>query len=135
MTRRPTKLTPEVQERIAVLIRAGNTVEVAAGATGIGRGTFYEWMARGEKDGAANRPHRNFRAAIEQARNESEAAMVARIAKAASNGSWQAAGWLLERRYPERWTKREQMPKGEEGDRLDELTARRVARVAGGAGT
>jgi hypothetical protein len=30
---------------------------------------------------------------------------------------------------------REQMPEGEERDRLDELTARRDARVAGGAGT
>jgi hypothetical protein len=30
---------------------------------------------------------------------------------------------------------RDRMPEGEERDRLDELTARRVARVAGGSGT
>lgn len=102
---RPSKLSPDVQAQIAALIRAGNTVEVAAAAAGIGQGTFYEWMARGEKPGAANVPFRGFREAIEQARAESEAGMVARIAKAASNGSWQAAAWLLERRAPERWAK------------------------------
>lgn len=140
---RPSKLTPEVQTQISQLIRAGNTVEVAAAAAGIGEGTFYEWMARGDKPGAAHDSFREFRAAIEQARAESEAGMVARIAKAASNGSWQAAAWLLERRAPERWAKaaeRRLLADQESADKqqvapdpfseADELAARRAGRAA-----
>jgi hypothetical protein len=36
--------------------------------------------------------------------------LVARIAQAAGKGSWQAAAWLLERRFPERWMKPTERP-------------------------
>ena len=99
------KLSPEVQEQIVRLIKVGNTNEVAADAAGISRATFFSWMDRGKKVGKTNKPYRDFREAVEQARAEAEATLVARIAKAAQNGSWSAAAWLLERRAPERWGK------------------------------
>lgn len=98
----PSKLTPEVQERVAMLIRVGNTVEIAAQATGIGRSTFFLWMNRGAE---GVEPYVQFVAAVEQSRAEAEATLVTRIAKAAANGSWSAAAWLLERGSPERWAK------------------------------
>lgn len=101
---RPSKLTPEITERVAALIRAGNTVEIAAQAMGISRATFFSWMNRGE-DARPESPYGQFRGAIEQARAEAEATLVTRIAKAAANGSWPAAAWLLERGSPERWAK------------------------------
>ena len=99
------KLNAEATEQVVRLVRAGNVVEVAAAAAGISRSTFFAWMNRGQKSGAANAAHREFREAVIQARAEAEANLVARIAKAAQNGSWSAAAWLLERRAPERWGK------------------------------
>ena len=49
---RPSKLTPEVQEKIVTAIRAGNYAQVAAVYAGIGERTFYRWMERGEKSKA-----------------------------------------------------------------------------------
>ena len=104
---RPSKLTEEVQTRIVQLIRAGNTVEVAAKTAGISEATFYGWLARAEAEASkrAGVPFVEFRAAVLQARAEAEAMLVTRIAKAAGNGSWAAAAWLLERRFPQRWAK------------------------------
>lgn len=102
---RPSKLSPELRDKVAGLIRAGNTVEVAADAAGIGESTFYDWMARGSKAGKAEAPFREFREVVERAQGEAEAVLVTRIAKAAQDGSWSAAAWLLERRNPERWAK------------------------------
>jgi transposase len=108
---RPSKLSPELQEKVAGLIRAGNTVEIAAEASGISEATFYAWMARGERSGKADAPYRAFRDAVEQAKAGGEAMLVTRIAKAAADGSWSAAAWLLERRSPERWTTNKTAPK------------------------
>lgn len=139
---RPSKLTPEVQERIASLLRAGNTVEIASQAAGISPETYYAWMNRGLTDKPADKPYREFRSAVETARAESEAVLVTRIAKAAANGSWTAAAWLLERRNPAQWAKAsERRALAEQDDSeavdpfaaLDELAPRRQARGANGA--
>ncbi len=100
MAGRPTKLTPEVQDRICQLIRAGNTVEIASEASGITPKTYYAWMQRG-LDGRA--PYGPFRRAVEQSRAEAEAMLVGRVQRAAQSGSWRAATWLLERQWPDRW--------------------------------
>lgn len=49
---RPSKLTPQVRDRMVELLRAGNFVESAAKAAGIAPSTHYEWMARGAAEGA-----------------------------------------------------------------------------------
>lgn len=90
---RPSKLTPEIQTRLCRLLQAGNTHEVSAEACGINVSTFYRWV----------RDKPEFAAAVEQAEAEAEAVLVARISQAAANGSWRAAGWLLERRNPDKW--------------------------------
>lgn len=133
----PLKLTPEVQDTIARMIKVGVPIEMAAEAAGIARSTFFDWLKRGEAKGTKNKRFRDFRAAIEQARAEAEATLVTRIAKAAQNGSWSAAAWLLERRAPERWAKPSERTRGDQStdeaekpkpstlDALDELAERR----------
>jgi transposase len=111
-----------VTEQVTRLLRVGNTVEIAAEAAGISRATFFNWMDRGLLDGSDNEIHRDFRDAVEQARAEAEATLVARIAKAAQNGSWSAAAWLLERRSPENWAKVSERDRRRE-DADDELQA------------
>jgi hypothetical protein len=59
---------------------------------------------------------------------QAEPGLVLAIAKAAQRGNWQAAALLLERRWPERWAKREPGPAPDPADafaEVDELAARR----------
>ena len=93
---RPTKCTPERQERILQAIRAGNYVETATLAAGIGKSTFYGWLDR----------YPDFADAVQKARADAETRYVAVIEKAAGT-SWQAAAWWLERTAPDRWGRRE----------------------------
>jgi transposase len=100
---RPTKLTPDIENAIVTALRAGNYAETAVAYAGIGLSTYYRWMERGQSEAEDDRAYREFREAIEKARAAAEVRDIALIDKAAANGSWQAAAWKLERRYPQRW--------------------------------
>ena len=104
---RPTKLTPPVQQKICEAIRAGNYMETAAAYAGIEKTTLYDWLRRGarEKRGI----YHEFGKAVEKALADAETRDVALIAKAAADGQWQASAWRLERRYPDRWGRRERV--------------------------
>jgi hypothetical protein len=125
---RPTKLTDE-QDRVVAIVRAGNTVALAAVAVGVDERTLLRRLARGERGGASNARHRAFRRAVERARGEAEVVLVALMRRQASS-SWRAAAWLLERQYPERWALPADRPaEGGDGvDALDELAERRRGR-------
>ena len=103
---RPTKLTPEVRERIEKAIRAGSYAQVAARSAGISSSTYYRWLERGaeEKRGI----YRDFADAVEQAEADAEVHAAAVIRKAMSD-DWRAALAYLERRHPERWRRREKL--------------------------
>lgn len=103
---RPTILNDELASRIVAVLRAGGHVETAATVAGVARARISEWMRRGDPAGNEPRdaPFRRFRERVEQARAECEARNVALITQAATQ-NWQAAAWLLERSYPERWAR------------------------------
>jgi hypothetical protein len=44
-----------------------------------------------------------FMEAVEKAKAQSEVRDVTLIEKAATDGSWQAAAWKLERKFPQKW--------------------------------
>lgn len=98
----PTSLTGDVVDRLVAMLRQGNYVQVAARVAGISRQTFYVWMQRGTSSQPADAPFVDFRERVEEALALGEARNVALIAKAAPD-NWQAAAWLLERQYPQRW--------------------------------
>ena len=102
---RPTKLTDEVSERVVRALRAGNFPDVAARHAGVHPATYYRWMERGApaRDAPEDAPYRRFRAEVERALADAEAAGVGLILQSARGGSWQAAAWLLERRFSARW--------------------------------
>jgi hypothetical protein len=102
ITGRKSTLTDEITEQLTSILRAGNYVTVACRAVGVSRDTFVSWMRRGVSELEADAPFREFRARVQRARAEGEVRNVAQIAKAAAE-SWQAAAWLLERQYPDRW--------------------------------
>jgi hypothetical protein len=92
-------LTPELAARLETMLRAGNYIEVACRAVGISGEAFRKWMRRGR---AGEQQFAEFLGRMERALAEGEVRNVARIA-AATQDSWQAAAWMLERQYPERW--------------------------------
>jgi len=93
---RKTKLTPDKHETLLNYIRAGTPKEIAAQAIGITRTTFYRWMHNGN----------GFSDSIKKAESEAINLYVLRIQKAGEH-SWQANAWVLERRYPELFAKKE----------------------------
>ena len=115
---RPTKLTPELQENVLKVIRSGNYIETACAYVGINKSTFYDWLKRGarEKDRVAKNPRArvrkdeqpfvDFSNAVEKALAHAEIRDVAIIGKAAEE-NWQAAAWRLERKFPDRWGRKE----------------------------
>jgi hypothetical protein len=99
---RPTKLTPEVQQKIISALQSGNWLETAAAFAGVDASTVRRWMAKGDGDDAEE-PYRSFCAAVKEARAAAEIRAVALIQKAAQDGTWQASAWYLERSHPDRW--------------------------------
>lgn len=99
---RTLKLTPETQDKICVAIRLGNDKKIAAALAGVSETTFYRWLEMAEAPNA-KKEYREFRESVERAEAEAEVSRVARITQAADNGTWQAASWWLERKFPERW--------------------------------
>jgi hypothetical protein len=71
-------------------------------------------MVRGGQEGCG--VFRDFRAAIKKAQARAEENALKRI-QTASRKQWQAAAWWLERKYPERWGKRERVERPVESDR------------------
>lgn len=125
----------DVAVKLIAMLRAGNYIDVAVRAAGISRETFDAWMRRGLSKAAGARAFGELRERVERALAEGEVRGVAQIAQAAAE-NWQAAAWLLERQYPDRWGRpavrqEEKPPPPVAGaDGLDELAGKREARRA-----
>jgi hypothetical protein len=94
-------LTPRVQEIVCEVIAAGNNQKVAAQAAGISEETLQKWRQRGRR---GVEPYASLERAIEQADRDCESALVAKV-MAATSADWRAAALMLERKYPERWSR------------------------------
>ncbi len=100
---RPTRLTKAVREKIIKGIRLGLTYDRAAQLAGIHKSTFYMWKRKGLQKKAPL--YIKFIDELKKAEVEGEAAAISHIVKAAQEGTWTAAAWLLERRFPDRWAR------------------------------
>ncbi len=88
------RLTPAVQEKVLVALRAGSYLESAAQLAGIGSSTLYDWLARGRK--ARSGQFLEFLELVQGAIAQAEVQAVARVNTAAQT-DWRAAAWWLER--------------------------------------
>ncbi len=96
MSRR-TKFNEETISRILEAIRLGSTYKLAAAGAGISERTFYGWMEEG-RDGLC--PDKTqFLQDIKEAEAISANEALESIRRSAMGGQWQAAAWILERRY------------------------------------
>lgn len=121
---RKSKISKEMITKITNLIKAGNFAKIACQVARISEDTYYRWIKLGkahlENDGLDEEGnpslYSEFSESIKEAEAQAEARVVMKIQQAMDE-TWQAGAWYLERKYPERWAKREQLTIAE-GDPL-----------------
>jgi transposase len=101
---RPPKITEEGRFRFCGLLEQGNHPEVACRAINIGESTYFRYMQRGRVEDSG--VYHDFRLAVEAALAAAEVRAVSAI-HSASLDDWRAAMAFLERRFPDRWQKRQ----------------------------
>lgn len=96
---------------ICTHISNGNTFRASALAEGISEATFHRWR----------KEHEEFDNLVDEAIGISEAKLVNKLSQ---SEDWRAAAWILERRFPESWTKKEQIDMHvSRSEGLDEIKA------------
>lgn len=150
-TGRRSKLTPQLTKEFCQALHDGLTFAGACDLVGISRGTFFEWMQRGEgthPDRPQTQAHADFADAVKVARAARDRRYVKVIEKAAEDGTWQAAAWFLERTNRKEYGRNESVEiTGKDGgpvqqqvvgdeqrakvtEMLDELAAKRARKEA-----
>jgi transposase len=105
---RPRALTPEVQKGIIEALARGNYITTACQASGISFEGFRHWRARWESGDPLAMEFDDFFASIEKAISVGEMTALDRLGHGAPG--WQAQAWFLERRFPQRWGKKDRTP-------------------------
>ncbi len=90
------KYSPEIVKEICDYIQGGSSNIDSATMSGISEDTFYEWK----------KEHSEFSESLKKAEAIRKARLVALILTA-SESSWQAGAWYLERVYPSEYGRRE----------------------------
>ncbi len=104
---RPTKLTPEVQEKLLQALSVGSPRAHAAAYAGVDDSTLRRWLVRGRKEDEG--PYAEFRQVVLEAESRAQMAAMACVTKAVREGDWKAAAWMLERRRPEQFAPRSRL--------------------------
>ena len=133
------KFGPELQEKAVQLAREGNYRTTIGKALGVHPDSFFRWLGIGRDDLEAERDTElaRFVEAFEEAEAQWEVEKVSQINSAAASDSkhWTAAMTMMERKFPDRWGRREHVTV--EGERpvqqlnqvvLIDADAREVAR-------
>lgn len=102
---RPTKLTPDLQERFCVMLSKGVHPETACECVGISYRAYYDWLKRGQAAAEADEPDpedvgfiefwRQATAALGKVNGEIEENIMK-----ASKTDWRAGAFLLAKRKP-----------------------------------
>ena len=115
---RPTDLTPEVIEDVRRLLPTVMYLETVADYIGVTRQAIRGWLKRGAKEikRVRRKPGRRilvaealyveFFHAVKKALAAGEIGDAGTIKKASAD-QWQAAAWRLERRFPDRWGRKD----------------------------
>lgn len=116
----PTKLDDIVAQRIVAAVELGAPFYMAAAAGGVSRSTLKAWKQRARE---GEEPYAAFLARLQKAEAAGAVEVLRVIETAAKSGTWQAAAWILERRYPKQFALRKPEPAGvtvtpEEADKL-----------------
>lgn len=100
--RKPTALTPEVQEKIVQAMARGSFMEPACRAAGLTRQAVDYWRKKVEAGDPDAEIYVDFFARLAGAQHQAEIDAVSMVL----GGGWQGAAWWLARRYPKRWSEK-----------------------------
>ncbi len=102
---RPSKLTPEIQQKIGENVSLGLTYSLAASAAGVTYQSLNSWLKRGqtEKSGIYNQFFKH----IQKCNADGARKLLERLNDAAAAGNCQVCMWILERRFPEEFARRQ----------------------------
>jgi len=100
----PYKLDKELQKKIAFFVQNGASIEDACLNCGIHKTSYYKWIKKGKKDSEG--VYHDFMQHMEKAQAKNKMFHINNINKHAEK-SWQASAWMLERRYPEEFSRPE----------------------------
>ena len=102
-----TKLTPELQEKFCNAIENGDSILGACGYVGISEKTYYNWMDRAA-EAKTKTKFVKFKECVDKAKAKA-LHNFEQVITHASTDHWQAAAWMLERRHPNLYGKREKI--------------------------
>lgn len=103
---RKTKLTKSLIKEAEQLIKMGNYVTTVCDYLGIHQSTWYNWLQEGAA--AKSGMKREFFETIKKAESHAEIRNVGLIQKAAES-DWKAAMTYLERKFPDRWGRKDRI--------------------------
>ncbi len=104
---RPTHLTDAIIAKAGELARAGNYFEAIFTYLDIPKSTAYDWLSWGQK---GRDPYCRFSDALEKGWATAEVRLAAQVQQHGQEdkpGQWTALAWFLERRFPDRWGKKQ----------------------------
>lgn len=103
----PQKLTRTICDKICEGVLKGNYVATVCQSVGINRSTYYAWKKKGEQ---GLEPYKQFYERVTECEAQAEMDILNVIyTNAIDQGNWVSSAWILERKYPNRFGKREQM--------------------------
>ena len=118
---KPTVLTPEIQKKIVDMVLTGFPLRRACDASGLTYGTFKYWQRLWRDDDPLAHRFREFFEHLEEAIAVGEFGLWEKVHKGVNN--WQANAWQLERRWPQRYGRRDRTPVTPQPDKpIEEMT-------------
>ena len=102
---RPTKLTQEIKQQIGQSVALGMTYALAVASAGITYQTFNDWMQKGKH--AKSGEYFEFYRHITKCNAEAALKCLKRLKEAADSGDCRVCMWILERRFPNDYGRRE----------------------------
>ena len=96
---RPSGLDPVTIETICEGVRLGLPNRDAALRAGVSEATFYSWVRQAREPDATDELLQ-FLESLERSQSDLKAILLARVHKAGTEGHWQAATWMLARKFP-----------------------------------
>lgn len=99
-------LDQQITDTLLSAIKLGAFIEHACYYAGINSSTFRSWRGKAEE---GVEPYKSFWAEVTKAEAEGIIRRMARIEKAGLEGNWQADAWVLERKYPDKFGRRDRV--------------------------
>ena len=110
---RKLSITPKITQIVKEALEDGQTIKTACQMSGICVSTFYQWMDKGEE---GREEYVEFMETVKRAEPVIKKVLLDKIKNAEQ---WQAAAWILERRFSDEWGKTDRLEiSGRDGEAI-----------------